>query len=354
MQETLIPVLLPLALETPYDYRAGPGEPPAAGDFVRVPLGNRERIGVVWDGPLVEQHAAVDAAKLRSVIGRVDVPPLTPLARRFVDWVAGYTLAPPGMVLRMMMSAPQAFEEPKPVLGVRRAGPPPARMTAARERVLAVIGEALTWRKSELAEAAGVSPSVINALVDAGTLRVEVMPERPLPRPDPDAAQPRLTSDQEQAAAALLKHTAAPEFSTSLLDGVTGSGKTEVYFEAIADILRQGRQALILLPEIALTAQFLTRFEERFAARPAEWHSEMTPVRRARIWRAVAQGEARVVVGARSALFLPYPDLGLIVVDEEHDPAYKQQDRVCYQARDMAVVHGHLGGHPVILSSATP
>ena len=165
----------------------------------------------------------------------------------------------------------------------------------------------------------------------------------------------RISPSDQRAAAAELKATLAKGgYSVTLLDGVTGSGKTEVYFEAVADTIRRGRQSLILMPEIALTAQFLDRFAARFGVRPAEWHSELSPRRRARTWRAVADGEVAVVVGARSALFLPYADLGLIVVDEEHDPAYKQEDGVRYHARDMAVVRGHIARIPVVLSSATP
>src|SRR5205823_14255908 len=143
-------------------------------------------------------------------------------------------------------------------------------------------------------------------------------------------------------------------FRVALLDGVTGSGKTEVYFEAVAQVLRRGQQALILMPEIALTGQFLDRFSARFGVRPHEWHSELTPRTRARNWSAVASGDARVIIGARSALFLPYADLGLIVVDEEHDQAYKQDEGTHYHARDMAVVRGNIAKIPIVLSSATP
>jgi len=173
-------------------------------------------------------------------------------------------------------------------------------------------------------------------------------------KPDPDFVQSEFTPDQSAAATALKATVAKGGYSVTLLDGVTGSGKTEVYFEAVADTIRRGRQSLILMPEIALTAQFLDRFAARFGVRPAEWHSELSPRKRARTWRAVADGEVSVVVGARSALFLPYADLGLIVVDEEHDPAYKQEDGVHYHARDMAVVRGHIARIPIVLSSATP
>jgi primosomal protein N' (replication factor Y) len=147
---------------------------------------------------------------------------------------------------------------------------------------------------------------------------------------------------------------AARRFETQLLKGVTGSGKTEVYMEAVAECLAQGRQALILLPEIALTASFIERVEARFGARPAEWHSEITGTQRRRVWVGAAAGDAQLVVGARSALFLPFKDLGLIVVDEEHDGSYKQEDGALYSARDMSVLRASLCQSVTVLASATP
>jgi primosomal protein N' (replication factor Y) len=209
--------------------------------------------------------------------------------------------------------------------------------------------------KSDAAREAGVTAGVIDGLIDGGTLEAVVLPREPVAqKPDPDFVQSEFTPDQSAAATALKATVAKGGYSVTLLDGVTGSGKTEVYFEAVADTIRRGRQSLILMPEIALTAQFLDRFAARFGVRPAEWHSELSPRKRARTWRAVADGEVSVVVGARSALFLPYADLGLIVVDEEHDPAYKQEDGVHYHARDMAVVRGHIARIPIVLASATP
>jgi len=172
--------------------------------------------------------------------------------------------------------------------------------------------------------------------------------------PDADYASATLNPDQATAAAHLTDAVRAGTFSVSLLDGVTGSGKTEVYFEAIAEALRNGKQALILLPEIALTVQFLDRFAERFGCRPAEWHSDVSHKERTHTYRAVMSGEARVVVGARSALFLPFSELGLIVVDEEHEQAYKQEDGAIYHARDMAVVRARIEQAPIVLASATP
>jgi primosomal protein N' (replication factor Y) len=253
-----------------------------------------------------------------------------------------------------MMSAGRAFSPPAPRYGVRLLeGSAPSRMTPARARVLEVAVNGMTWVKSALAEAAGVSPGVIDGLVDAGTLITEELPAWAPPQLDLSTARARLTPEQADAAGELLANM-NDGFSVTLLDGVTGSGKTEVYFEAIAATLAKGKQALVLMPEIALTAHFIARCQERFGAKPAEWHSGLTSPMRGRVWRAVAENQAKLVVGARSALFLPFPDLGLIVVDEEHDVGYKQEERVAYQARDMAVVRGSLGSIPVVLSSATP
>ncbi|SDU47160.1 primosomal protein N' [Stappia sp. ES.058] len=350
-------VLLPVAIGMAYSYRVPPGMSVEPGAIVRVPLGPREVIGAVWEILDGEVAAEIPAARLKDILHHYDqAPPLGPDLRALVEWVANWTLATPGMVLRMVLRSPDALEPEPPVAGVRLAPgeAPPDRLTPARKRVLEMVADGMAWSKSGLAHAAGVSPSVIDGLLAHGTLEVISMPAvPPAPRPDPDFGPPVLTPMQ-RAAADTLTQSIGKGFQTFLLDGVTGSGKTEVYLEAVAEVLRQGRQALVLIPEIALTSAFLERFERRFAVRPAEWHSEITPKQRARVWRGVADGEVRVVVGARSALFLPFAELGLIVVDEEHDGAYKQDDRVPYNARDMAVVRGHISRFPVVLASATP
>ncbi|MFL5039971.1 MAG: primosomal protein N', partial [Xanthobacteraceae bacterium] len=259
------------------------------------------------------------------------------------------------MVLRMCLRMGEHLGAERLQVGVRMAGPAPQRMTAARRRVLALVADGLVHGKAEVAEEAGVSPSVIDGLVDEGTLEPLVLPPQPIAAPpDPDFVKPDFTPAQRDAARALGNTVRQGGYSVTLIDGVTGSGKTEVYFEAVAQSIRTGRQTLILMPEIALTAQFLDRFAERFGVRPAEWHSALTPRRRARTWAAVAAGEVSVVAGARSALFLPYAALGLIVVDEEHDPVYKQEDGVHYHARDMAVVRAREAHIPILLASATP
>ncbi len=349
-----VPVMLPLALPAPYDYLVPDGTRVEPGQFVVAPLGASEYLGVVWTRPEGEKPPDIKPEKLRAIVELIDdVPPLPLVSLDFADWVANYTLSSPGMVLRMMMSAGRAFAPPAPRYGIRLIGAPPGRMTPARARVIEAASNGLIWVKSSLAEAAGVSPGVIDGLVDAGTLLTEPLPDWHALPLDLSKQRARLSPEQADAAAELLANT-SDGFVVSLLDGVTGSGKTEVYFEAIAAALARGKQALVLMPEIALTSQFIARCEQRFGAKPAEWHSGVPAPQRGRVWRAVAEGKAKLVVGARSALFLPFPELGLIVVDEEHDQGYKQEDRVLYQARDMAVVRGRLGAFPVVLSSATP
>lgn len=346
-----VPVLVPMPAERPYSYAVPDGMEVEPGSIVRVPLGPREVGAVVWDGP----GEAVDPRKLRPISLVFDCPPLTEETRRFVDWVAAYTLTPPGLVARMLLRVPAAFDPEPPVEGLKYAGHQPDRLTPARRRVLELAGDGMAWTRSGLAHAAGVSSSVVDGLSAQGVFRPVMLPPRPIVAPpDPDYAAPELTADQAAAAAELTGSVETGGYSATLIDGVTGSGKTETYFEAIAAALRAGGQVLILMPEIALTQAFLDRFHDRFGAKPAEWHSDVPPRGRERVWRQVAEGAVRVVAGARSALFLPFRELGLIVVDEEHDTAYKQEDRVFYNARDMAVVRGHIGDFPVMLASATP
>lgn len=344
-----VEVLIPLGLDQTYSYAIPPGMEVAPGDVVQVPLGPRETVGVVWE----TRPGA--GGNLKRVSAKVDMPPLDPALRKLVDWVAWYTLAAKGSVLALALKRSPDDTPERPKLGVRLVGAPPARLTPARARAIAAAEGGLLLAKSELAERASVSSAVIDALVDAGTLAVEELPREAIaPVPDPDHAAPRLSDGQQAAADALVASVAAGIFSVSLLEGVTGSGKTEVYFEAVAQAVREGRQSLILMPEIALTAQFIDRFEARFGVRPGLWHSGVSGRRRERLRAAIASGEARVVAGARSALFMPFADLGLIVVDEEHESAYKQEDGVAYHARDMAVVRGRIEDAPVVLASATP
>lgn len=350
----VVSVLVPVALDRAYSYRLQPGQTVEPGSIVEVPLGPRKVLGAVWDEEAADGLRAGDN-RLREVERVFDVPPLRSEMRRLVDWLSRYYLMPRGMVLRMVLRSPEALEPESPIRGVTLKGPAPERLTTARRRVLDVLGDGFAWSRMGLSASAGVSASVIDGLIAAGTLEeVWLQPGRAAEIPDVDAPGKPLTEDQDAAAEALREAVAEKAFSVHLLDGVTGSGKTEVYFEAVAEAIRQERQALVLLPEIALTAEFLDRFIARFGVKPGEWHSEVSPKQRARIWRGVATGDVRVVVGARSSLFLPFRDLGVIVVDEEHDGAYKQEDGVVYHARDMGVVRGRLDRATVILASATP
>jgi len=352
-----VPVLLPVALDQTYDYLPPATGMPQPGSFVTVPFGNQTRIGIVWDAPCGEAAAKKVAPKrLKEILEVLDVPPLPVLSLRFAEWISNYTLSPLGMVSRMMMSAREVFEPAKPRFGVAAvpgAALPP-RMTPARERALEIASDGLIRPKATLARAAECTSGVVDGLVTAGCLVEAAIPEKRCPKPEPLHTTVEFSEAQERAVEGLRSAVDAANFSVTLLDGVTGSGKTEVYFEAVARALQEGRQVLIMLPEIALTSQFLGRFEARFGCPPVEWHSALASAERGRLWKAVATGEARVVVGARSALFLPYSDLGLIVVDEEHDGGFKQDDRVNYHARDMSVVRAHMGDFPVVLASATP
>jgi primosomal protein N' (replication factor Y) len=340
----------------PLDYRVPEGTHVEPGTLVVAPLGPRQLLGVAWEAERLPTSEVPDS-RLRPLAGVLGVPPIAAPLRRLCEWTADYYLAPLASVLRMVLPSSAALEGPRQLTEYRPTGLAPDRLTPQREKALAAIeGRQGTIR--ELADLADVSDGVMRGLVNAGALEaVAVDADRPLPRPDPEYAPPALNDDQ-RAATADLAAASGPRgnsaFDPILLDGVTGSGKTEVYFEAIAQCLRQGRQALVLLPEIALTEPFLTRFEARFGCAPVAWHSGLRSSERRRAWRGIASGEAQVTVGARSALFLPYPNLGLIVVDEAHEPTFKQEDGVQYHARDTAVMRARFEAIPVILSTATP
>lgn len=352
-----VKVQLPLPLGGAYDYLvpAGQDKPPA-GSFVRVPLGPRHLIGVVW--PDERENVEISTDRLKPIDEVFDFPPLSAAVVNFIDWVAHYTLSDRGIVLRLVMRSGRAVEPMTPISAYIAASEVPANLkkTPQREKVLALNSLAIPQRVSEIAVAAGVSDAVVRGLIKGGALSpVTVDPDPPFAPLDPYRPGRALSPDQEEAANILRQRVSQGEFSTTLLDGVTGSGKTEVYLEAAAEALKHpGAQVCILLPEIALTLPFLKRVEERFGAPAAHWHSDVSSRERRRVWRRIADGKAQLVIGARSALFLPYKNLRLIVVDEEHEAAYKQHDGVLYQARDMAVARGALDGFPVILASATP
>ena len=336
----------------PLDYRVPEGMAVEPGSVVVVPLGPRQLLGVAWEAERLATSEVPDS-RLRPLAGLVDVPPIAPPLRRMCEWTADYYLSPLASVLRMVLPSSAALDGPRQLIEYRPTGDVPGRLTPQREKALAALeGRQGTIR--ELADHAGVSDAVLRGLVNSGAFEaVAVDADRPLARPDADHAPPDLNQEQSEAAASLAS-AIGKGFDPILLDGVTGSGKTEVYFEAIAECLRKGRQALVLLPEIALTEPFLKRFETRFGCTPVAWHSDLRSSQRRRAWRGIASGEAAVTVGARSALFLPYPNLGLIVVDEAHEPSFKQEEGVQYHARDAAVMRAKFEDVPVILSSATP
>jgi primosomal protein N' (replication factor Y) len=336
----------------PLDYRVPDGMHVEPGTVVVAPLGPRQLLGVAWEPERLPTEEVGDN-RLRPIVGTLDVPPIRPALRRLAEWTADYYLAPLASVLRMILPSSSALEGPRRLTEYRPTGLLPDRMTPQREKALAALeGRQGTIR--ELADFAGISDTVMRGLANVGALEaVAVEADRPLPAPDPDFAPPKLSTEQQEASASLAS-AVGKGFDPVLLDGVTGSGKTEVYFEAIAECLRQGKQALVLLPEIALTEPFLKRFQNRFGCEPVAWHSDLRSSQRRRAWRAIASGEAKVTVGARSSLFLPYANLGLIVVDEAHEPTFKQEEGVQYHARDVAVMRGKFEDIPVVLSSATP
>ncbi len=348
----LVGVLTTQPLDRLLDYKAPEGGC-WLGAFVEVPLGPRKVLGVVWGAG----QGNFDPAKVRSVNRVLDAAPMREEMRNFLGRVAEYTLSPMPAMLRLATRAPGLGDAPSMRKVYRLGADAPERLTDARKRVIEVLRDygGLSFTLGELAETAGVGASVVKGLVTLGAVREEDTPrDTSYPALDPDSGGKALTDDQTAAAAILREGVGSGRYGTTLLQGVTGSGKTEVYLEAVAECLRQGRQALVLLPEIALTNEFITRVQARFGMPPAEWHSGVTMTERRRCWRMVGQGAAQLVVGARSALYLPFRNLGLIVVDEEHDTSYKQEDGVVYNARDMAVLRASLNEAQVVLASATP
>ena len=345
-------VLIPsLPLPEAFDYAEPEAMALAVGEVVAAPLGPRLVRGVV----VALRDGAGGNRPLKPVEGRLETPPLPPESLAFIEWAARYAVDSPAQPLAIALrgsSAPQA----RPERAVVATGRLPSRPTVARARVMVAASNARLSRAA-LARDAGVSAGVVSALIADGALAELVCPApEGFPEPDPDHERPRLNASQAAASAALADMLAAGGFRVALLDGVTGAGKTEVYLEATAEALHRdpASQVLILLPEIALTEAVIARITRRFGAEPAAWHSGLAPTQRRRVWDAVALGRCRIVVGARSALFLPFARLRLIVVDEEHDSSYKQEDGFIYQARDLAVARGKIAGAPVVLASATP
>ncbi|MEE9432841.1 MAG: primosomal protein N' [Sphingorhabdus sp.] len=337
----------------PFDYKLPDGMDAPPGSIVIVPLGPRKLVGVVWDDGIFPDEPVEDK-RLRAALELVDAPTLHEGLRRLVDWVADYYVTRHAAVLRMVLSSSAALAPSGSITEYRRTDIEPSRMTPQRAVALDALQDAQGLVR-ELAAEAGVSDAVIRGLIKLGAFEaVEVSTDTPFETPDPDFAPPKLNDHQAAAANEICAAVKAAGKDVFVLDGVTGSGKTETYFEGVSEALRQGRQVLVLLPEIALTQPFLSRFKDRFGVAPATWHSGMRVAERRRVWRNVASGETKVVVGARSALFLPFANPGLIIVDEAHEISFKQEDGVRYHARDVAVMRGQFEGFPVVLASATP
>ena len=348
----IIGVLLPLPFNEPFDYKIE-GEA-VLGELVRVPFGREVHVGVVWKKG---KSSNLDESKIKPIMERINFPPLNAELRKFIEFVSGYNMAFAGQVLKMVLSVRQVFDDPKMTVLYELSGKTLAeaklKNSDARWRVMDFLKFA-PFNRQDIAAGAGVGQSVIKAMIDAGVLRpVLIEDKKEFEKPNVAYKKVNLTDEQKEAAVQLVGEI-GNGFNVTLLDGVTGSGKTEVYFEAVARALELGQQVLILVPEIGLTSQWLGRFERRFGVKPAKWHSALGNRERIDTWKAVIEGRAKVLVGARSALFLPYQNLGLIVVDESHDQSFKQEDAVNYQGRDMAIVRAKYEQIPIILSTATP
>lgn len=348
MESRNVQILFPVNVPEAFDYALPPGMQVELGQFVIAPIGKQMKIGVVWG------EAAASERKLKEVAEIKAARPLPAKMIEFVNWTARYNCVSPGLVLRMVVGSYKALDPSATVTLYQPSGAVGVKMTPARQNILE-RGAPFPARASEIAQRAGVSPAVVKGFEAVGGLTAKQgLVDPPFEPPDPDFGGLTLTQGQKQAGQELAGQVQRGGFAVSLLDGVTGSGKTEVYFEATAQAIRQGGQVLVLVPEIALTQASLRRFKARFGVEPAPWHSALGDAARRRTWREVAQGRAQLIIGARSALYLPYPNLKALIIDEEHDSSYKQEEGVIYNARDMAVLRGKIFGHAVILASATP
>ncbi len=348
----IVGVLLTLPFDEPFDYQTDRAV--EIGQIVEVPFGRDKQIGIVFSHG---NSSGLAPEKIKNISQYFDYPPLSEKLIKFIQWVAKYNMAPLGAVLKMVLSVRTVFE-PSPMtvlytLSGKTLAEAKLKNSDARWRVMDLLKHA-PYTRQEIASGAGVSQSVIKTMIDTEVLKpVYVENKAEFLEPVGDYVKVDLTGEQQNAAD-LLCRKINNGFSVTLLDGITGSGKTEVYFEAVAKTLESGKQVLILVPEISLTTQWLERFQKRFGVRPANWHSGLSVKERTDTWKVIIEGRVKVIVGARSALFLPYTNLGLIVIDESHDHSFKQEDAVNYQGRDMAVVRAKFEQFPVILSTATP
>lgn len=348
--DTPVSVVLPGSVPRPLDYLPPKSGRLVVGDYVRVPLAKRQAIGVVWG----KAQGDVSSGRLRRALTRLPAPAMTKEMRQFIERAANYTVTPLASMLDLAVHESWLTPPASPKL-VFATGKTPEKMTRQRAEVLDYLsrmGDGFVT-SAELARAAGVGVGVVSKLAEMDVLRLETASRQPGPPPVPQRSAVKLSERQQEAAKELVQAVEARQYQGFVLQGVTGSGKTEVYMEAAAACAAAARQTLVLLPEITLTQSLLARLSSRMGFEVAVWHSQMSQSARGRIWRSVARGETPVVIGARSALFLPFQDLGLIVVDEEHDSSFKQEEGVIYNARDMAVLRASCAAAPAVLASAT-
>ncbi len=349
----IVKVLIPNVINTGYDYRLTCDAD--VGAFVRCTVMNRQYIGVI----IGVGDSNLDAAKIKTII---EVCNLGRLSQSDIDWIfkmSQWTLMAPGAVLRLIINVPDAFNPPVVEQLYAYNFDEKCRMTDARQRIADAFqsNDNDAMSANDIVNIAHVNSGVVKTLVKSGILMPLASREKQKNAYDyqyHDTGSVTLNDEQRAAADAIATAIDKNEFSVYLLDGITGSGKTQVYFDSVLRAYNNGKSVLLMMPEIALTAQFMDRFTKRFGAPPVVWHSNLTAARRRDIWRGVARGDIRIVVGTRSALFLPWQNLGLIVVDEEHDTSYKQEDMGNYHARDMAVLRAKIANFPVVLASATP
>ena len=352
MPPSYVQVMLPRPFDTAFDYAVPEEMEIPIGSIVQVPFGNSTLWGMVWG----DKPSTTAQTKIKPVKALSDIPPVNTSLIAFIEWVADYTLSPVGTVLAMTLSAPAALEPPKPEIGYKTGRLDTIKLTKQRQKVLDLLQDGRVRTIHDIMVETDISRGIVQAMIKADALEPVELPSTLSTNTDIHLPHSpiSLSSEQENATNHLIQKVSSHQFSATLLDGITGSGKTEVYFEAIREALNHKKQALILLPEIVLTTQLMARFERSLGFKATQWHSGLTPKQRRENWRTIAKGEARLVIGARSALFLPYPELGAIIVDEEHETSFKQEDGVIYHGRDMAIARANIEQIPAILVSASP
>ena len=348
---TIVKVLLPNVVNSGYDYRLTTDAD--LGAFVRVTLMNRPYIGIVYG----TGTSNLPPEKIKNVAQvfpyKLDIATL-----QWIQKMSDWTLMAPGAVLRLILNVPDAFNPPRSEQLYSYNSDIDTKMTTRRQMVADAfeLNDNEPMSAADIQNIARVGSAVVKSMIANGMLlpTASRVKEHSWNYDYRDMANVELNAEQRAAANKIAQDITTGGFTVNVLDGITGSGKTQVYFDAVWRAYSMGKSVLLMMPEIALTTQFIKRFESRFGAAPIVWHSNLTAARRREIWRGVMTGDVRIVVGTRSALFLPWQNLGLIVVDEEHDSSYKQEDMGNYHGRDMALLRAKLGAFPVVLASATP